>query len=947
MTQLFEKRDRWGNKGSLWILVAMVFAIPLAWSAIGQIEIHNDVENWLPEDDPQSRILRWYADLFPIEEQFLVSWDDSSLADPRLNQLATALEGTADQDGIRRNGSPYFVSVTTPEELVQRITEQDIALPVALERTSGILIGSGPIKVELTEAGRLQQASLERRIKQWGQSELNTEIEILEKDFELIDYLQLQQQTAAEEDPDSDESPEPLQIDHDLQLTWKTLHVDSEARESALAMLAGLQDVQSGERLVERTFFVGGVPAALFVELSEAGVADRGAAFDELRQLAEKTGIAPETLRMGGRPVAGYELNKAVKKAGWDRSQPITHLHRRSVILTSMIVGVLLAFIMLRSARLTAAVEFTAIYTVFLTVALVPTFGGSMNMVLVVMPTLLLVLTISAAIHVVNYWKFAHLEEPEGAVVRAIKMARTPCSLAAITTAIGLISLSTSPLAPVKDFGVFSAIGCLVLVVVVLYGLPALLSLMPPNRNTTIKDDSGVFVKLGSWIAGKHIAITLVCVTAFVGCSLGLQYFRTETKVIRYFPDDSRLVQDYNFLEENLAGIIPVNTVIRFDRASQRDFVSDDPDAEDDNISPDQKLTFLERVEIVRRVQRKLEQHPEISGTLSLADFLPETEKPEIDPSKGWAGRLANKKYIERSKRTKAGVEESDTAGSFRVVALESTDLAQTGDEALNSEHDELWKITAQVAIMSDMDYGQLTSEIDELVKSELKFTPGAQHRVTGLVPLFLRTQQAVLESLIYSFALAFGVIAIVMMILLRSIPAGLITMLPNLLPVGMVFGLISWAGLFVDIGTMITASVALGIAVDGTLHLLTWFRDGIEHGLTRKEAISKALGHCGPAMWQTSAAVGIGLLMLYPAELLLISRFGWLMASLIGTALIADVVFLPALLAGPLGAIIERGIARRQQATHPSKNVSKETSVPAIPQPHQLRARSTDSRIP
>ena len=81
----------------------------------------------------------------------------------------------------------------------------------------------------------------------------------------------------------------------------------------------------------------------------------------------------------------------------------------------------------------------------------------------------------------------------------------------------------------------------------------------------------------------------------------------------------------------------------------------------------------------------------------------------------------------------------------------------------------------------------------------------------------------------------------------------------------------------------MITASVALGIAVDGTLHLLTWFRKGIQEGLTRNQAIEKALMHCGPAMWQTSAAVGIGLIMLAFADLLLVHRFGWLMAALIG----------------------------------------------------------------
>ena len=134
--------------------------------------------------------------------------------------------------------------------------------------------------------------------------------------------------------------------------------------------------------------------------------------------------------------------------------------------------------------------------------------------------------------------------------------------------------------------------------------------------------------------------------------------------------------------------------------------------------------------------------------------------------------------------------------------------------------------------------------------------------------------------------------------------------MLPAMLPVGLVFGLMSWSGEPLDIGTMLTASVALGISVDGTLHLLTWFRDAISRGQPRKEAAAIALQQCGPAMLQTNAVIGISLLAFYPAELLLISRFGWVMAALITTAFVSEVIFLPALLGGVLGRSIQHSVA-------------------------------------
>ena len=351
---------------------------------------------------------------------------------------------------------------------------------------------------------------------------------------------------------------------------------------------------------------------------------------------------------------------------------------------------------------------------------------------------------------------------------------------------------------------------------------------------------------------------------------------------------------------------MPVEVVVRFDEQAQSE------------------MGFLDRLELVRAVQEKVRQHPEISGTLSLADFQPVVEQPAED-----AGLLTHRRYNSRAMLAEQRIKEErkDEVKSLFVVADEPADLAREGDGRLNNAGDELWRITAQVAIMSDLDYGQLTADLDDVARSSLKLHAGSSHVVTGMVPLFLRTQQAVLDSLIQSFSLAFAMIAVVMMIVLRNPVAGAVTMLPNLLPVGVVFGLISWAGLRVDIGTMITASVALGIAVDGTLHLLTWFKDGIAQGANRVDAVAAALGHCGPAMWQTSMMVGIGLLMLYPADLLLIGRFGWLMAALIGVALIADVILLPALLAGPLGALIQK----RTPLARPVKPVQPKT-VPSDP---------------
>ena len=358
------------------------------------------------------------------------------------------------------------------------------------------------------------------------------------------------------------------------------------------------------------------------------------------------------------------------------------------------------------------------------------------------------------------------------------------------------------------------------------------------------------------------------------------------------------------------------------------------------------EMTIIERMEVVRKLEERIRQHPEISGTLSLSDFFEVTENPvsKKEQSKGGFSlldprRQAIRRANEIEKRIKEGQYEVSSFLSMPVDEEDEDEPVEVSKHhyELSEPDDELWRITAQVAIMSDLDYADLTEEIDEMAREELKLYQ-ADHVVSGMVPIFLRTQEAVLESLIRSFAYAFIVIAIVMMIVLKDFVAGLFTMLPNLWPVGVVFGLISWKGIDVDIGTMITASVALGIAVDGTLHLLTWFREGIAEGKTSEQAISLAMGHCAPALWQTSMAVGLGLFMLSFADLLLVSRFGWLMAALIFAALVADLILLPAMLAGSLGSWIARRVKPEDQDS--SMNLDEDESA----KPAQEQAADKDS---
>ncbi len=934
MTHFFEKKDPWGHGLAVWVLAAMVFILPLSWQALKGLHLENDVENWLPDDDDKAIALNWYRSHFDQEENLILTWPGSSIDDPRIKLFQQELEPIVDADGVPRGGSPYVSSINTPREALDRMLKQKVDEEEAIRRLTGTLIGRGPLRVRFTEAGRRRPSQTISELEAMALRELGIELRISEPFYESLPELSNEQYTRLEEiearedaarDPDDEPFDVVIEIPkHDVAVSWGGIDHTPEAVQKFEALALGLhspvtEKLPQGEPLIEDCFFAVGTPVAVIVTLSDAGLEDKGSMLRAIRAAAARSGISDADLRIGGRTVANYQLNAEVAKAAWNRDYPIWQLHRRSPMFLSATVSVLLAFAMLRSLRLTLLVLASSYYTIFVTVSIVPVTGGSLNMVLVVMPSLLMVLTISAAIHLSNYWKHAVARDSATAVVEAVRTAAKPCALASFTTAIGLLSLASSPLAPVRDFGIYSAVGCIISLLVVLYGLPAMLQLWPRNSAQVTNLDSRPWHKLGHFLS--HHATLTACLFIGVGivCSAGLRYFHTETKAIRYFPDNSRVVQDYRAIEENLTGIVAFDCIIKFDAAAR------------------DRLTFLERMELVRQVENEMSRHPEVQGTISLAAFMPVAEIPAAN-----AGFRQKGLFNRRSNEIESRIKEGEVGRASRRFI--SFAIPEGAEPVLNGKHqyahstpeDELWRITAQVSIMSDLNYETLTSDINGLTQSVLKMQPGTDHRVTGMTQIFLATQQAVLNSLIESFSYAFIVIAIVMMAVVKDVLSGLITMIPNILPVSVVFGLISWYGLPVDIGTMITASVALGIAVDGTLHLLTWFRNGLRDGLSRKDAVANALGHCGPAMWQTSLAIGVGMLMLYWAELLLVSRFGWLMSALIFSALLGDIILLPALLGGVLGKLIEKKVKRDLAATPtpPAESDADESSHP-VREPH------------
>ncbi len=652
--------------------------------------------------------------------------------------------------------------------------------------------------------------------------------------------------------------------------------------------------------------------------LSEAGAADIKGSIDAIVDSAEQQcGISYDELHMGGPPVDNRHID---------------HEGERMLIRLGTfagLIGLVLAWRCLKDFKLTLMVFFVALYGGAASLALMKFTGATVSAVVLTMPALVYVLGISGAIHIVNYYRDA-LEhgDPKTAPFEAISQGWLPCTIAAGTTAIGLGSLCISDIAPIKTFGLYSALGVICTLVLVLMVLPSLLQVWPvvtpaKRLHPSLAGSGGLGSRVRRWmfqsVIDHHAVVTVVCLAVLLLAGYGLTKMKTTVMLTKLFSEDHRIISDYRFLEEHLGELIPMEVVLRVNKEEC-------------------SLSFLERMQLVTAIRTELESIEDVGGTLATPTFSPELEDLAPQPRRRRGG-LAGAMQAVLGLKDRARIENS--VRNKRL--LKYRDEFLNGDFLGESEDEELWRISARIGALNDVDYGLFVSTIREHVEPVIeeqraKGIKGLDVTYTGVIPVVYKSQRTLLDNLFQSFGSAFGLIAIVMIVVLRNPVAGLVSMLPNVFPAVAVFGAMCLMGIEIDIGSMMCASVALGVGVDDTIHFLTWFRRGLDSTGNRLQAIMLAYERCATAMVQTTIISGLGLSVFALSSFMPTQRFGYLMVTLLTAALVGDLLLLPAILAGPLGRVFDRR-SKRSPTTRPMDVAPLDS-----PQPQPVEKGSTDS---
>ena len=660
----------------------------------------------------------------------------------------------------------------------------------------------------------------------------------------------------------------------------------------------------------------------LVLTLADAARANLHGAIDEIRKVAvTECGIPDAGLHMGGPPVDNVSIDKAGQTS-------VTILFG-----LSLVVGGIVSWWSLKSKTLVAMVIASGVYSMFASLAVVWYSGFPVDAILLTMPSLVYVATTSGAIHLANYYRdqLAETGVQEGAAGRAVHHALLPLSLATGTTAIGLATLAVSELVPIRMFGIFSAIGVVVSFLILVTFMPAALELFPPKLKVGMLagDENSVGWKpvessrwwaAGQWITQHHALATAVCLIVMAVVGYGMTQVESSVQLMRLFSRKAQIRTDYAWLESHLGPLVPMEILVRIDEKCP--------------------LNFLERMELVDEIQREIGSLDAVGSSLSTVTFGRNLEGGSA--GEGLRAKLA------RSTLNKALVRHRDD-----FLAGDYLREAKVADSAGFPRQQELWRISARVSAIQEVDYALFKADLQKkidpvLTRLDGDGVSGIAVDYTGLVPLVYKAQHSLLENLKIGFIFDFAIIVVVMILLCRATSAGLVLLLPAAFPAVVVFGFMGWGNallksmhagnLFIDIGSVMAPSVALGVTVDDVVHFMLWFRRGIADGLDRKQATMLAYKGCARAMYQSWGVIGIGLSVFSLSPFGPTQRFGHMMLAMLTVALVGNLVLMPAMLSGPLGGLFAwsvHRIERKKAAQAGRRYVIPNSGSDALPAPH------------
>lgn len=508
--------------------------------------------------------------------------------------------------------------------------------------------------------------------------------------------------------------------------------------------------------------------------------------------------------------------------------------------------------------------------------------GFPMQITSSILPSFLLAVCVGDSVHLLSifYHHYDMGEKKDAAILHAMEHTGVAVLFTTLTTAAGLLTFSTSDIRPVASLGLFAAIGSVIAFLSTVLLVPVLLKLSNIKRKDINREEAGESFFDATKMNEKSLIykFTRACITlsttypkSVVSVAVALMLsaiaivpnIRFAQDALEWFPDDVPVKIAVQAIERDITGSLPFEIII-------------DTGKPQGALNPE-FLTALDRwVEGLKGMKLN---GVEVVTSSGLTTLIKETHQAMNGNAEAFYSVPDNQELI---------------AQELLLIEMDQAkDLFQYVDKTFQKT-----RVTIIMPWGDAIKFDDMQSELAEHYETSMgDLSEQYPIQITGVIPVFSTMFAAMIGSAAQSYFFAFTVICIMMIILLRSFVGGVISMLPNLLPIMLVLSYMTIVDIPLDVFTVLIGSIALGLCVDDTVHFMHGFKTAYARSNNTLQAIEETLFSTGKAMLITTVVLCCGFLTFTLSELNNMDLFGILTAVCIFIALLADFIIAPALM--------------------------------------------------
>jgi predicted RND superfamily exporter protein len=464
-----------------------------------------------------------------------------------------------------------------------------------------------------------------------------------------------------------------------------------------------------------------------------------------------------------------------------------------------------------------------------------------------------------------------------------------PCLYTALTTIIGFGSLVVSDIKPVIDFGWMMSTGLAVTFATAFLLFPTLLMVMGKNKaKATVDNDRfpvpAYLARMTEFHGNKILALAVILMVVSVA---GVSLLRVENSFINYFSEDTEIYQGLKLIDEKLGGTTPLEIVIKLESDGEELTPEDLKEMTPEEIAEEREFLAQLRskpelwfnptkIELIKKAHDYLDGLPEIGKVLSFAS--------SVRVGESFAGKkLDGQEMAILYAKLPAAIKKTLVEPYISIKNNEVRLIARVSDSAPDLRRKELLEKVHRNLLKKNG------------LKQLADFKPMIKDvTVSGLLVLYNNMLQSLFESQIKTIGVVMLGIAIMFLILFRSIPLSIIGILPNVLGAAVVLGVMGWSKIPMDMMTITIAAITIGIAVDNGIHYIYRFRE--EYALSHDYVKTLHICHSniGKAVFYTTLTVIFGFSILMMSNFIPTIIFGVLTGAAMLIALLAALTVLP-----------------------------------------------------